>query len=665
MEKLVEQIFTHISQGRLDREVGLELLKAIKLESGKQPPGGPMAIIGMSAKLPQAGSTADFWDHIRDGKDCIAPFPEARKQDIEGLIPFTYMKDREIRFTEGGFLDDIDKFDYKFFQISPKEASLMDPAQRLFLQVAWNALEDAGYGGDTLAGSRTGLYVGYSGWPMYGQFVSHAEPDAFELSVLGNISAIITKRLPQLLNLRGPSMLIDSSCSSSLVALHLAMSAIRNGECEQAVVGGIRLLLMPVEGSITYGIESKQLRAKVFDDEADGTILSEGVTAILIKPLHLALRDRDPVYAVVKGGAVNQDGSSTGVTTPNVQAQEDVLVRAWRDAGIDPETISYIEAMGTATKVGDLIEADALHKAFGRFTDKKQFCAIGSLKTNIGHTDSNAGLAAVIKAALALEHKQLPPTLHFHKPNRSIPFERSPIYVNDRLNDWTVPENTPRRCGISSFGFSGTNCHIVLEEAPGEQNGSEAAGPHLFTLSVKSEEALKELLKSYIRYAYEGSDLSLADLCYTANMGRGHYSYRLAMIVGDMEDFQRKLALLHDFSIEEQRTDACYRFGYCSSAQSESARLAPKVNDAIQQLEHARHDRDEERIRSLYAELSSLYTTGAAIPWERLYAGQARRRVHLPVYPFDRHRCWMKVPSPPTPVQKLGHVLKEDIVFNF
>ena len=385
MEDITQIVFESIRSGKIDKKVAAEILKTLKLEGNGQSKDD-IAIIGLSSKLPSANDYETFWENLKAGKDCITEFPEERKKDIEGFLKYTYVGDREkVEYNQGGYIEDIDKFDYKFFGLSPKEASLMDPNQRVFLETAWNAIEDAGYGGDKIVGSRTGLYIGYSGWPMYGQFVSQIEPESLSLSIAGNMSAIIASRIPYLLNLRGPSMLIDTACSSSLVALHTACKAIKNGDCEQAIVGGIRIILTPIDGMIQYGIESKDYRAKAFDDNASGTSLSEGIIAIVVKPLKKAVADRDNIYAVIKGSAINQDGASIGITAPNVLAQEDVIVKAWKDANINPETLSYIEAHGTGTILGDPIEIDGLQKAFRRYTDKKQFCAIGSVKTNFGH----------------------------------------------------------------------------------------------------------------------------------------------------------------------------------------------------------------------------------------------------------------------------------------
>lgn len=297
----------------------------------------------------------------------------------------------------------------------------MDPRQRLFLESAWSTLEDAGYSGGQLSGTKTGIYVGLSsdGSNEYFKLIEQGDPSLIGLSTAGNIKSFIASRLAYILDLQGPSMIIDTACSSSLVALHVACQAIKNNECEAALVGGVNIKIFPKteeENKMGIGISSSDSKIRTFDDQADGTNSGEGVASILIKPLHKAIRDRDHIYAVIKGSAVNQDGSSVGITAPNMTAQENVIVEAWRQAHVDPRTITYWEAHGTGTKLGDPIEVHAIQRAFSRFTDRKQFCAIGSLKTNIGHLDSLAGLAGLMKAVMAIQYKKYRPACISNSP---------------------------------------------------------------------------------------------------------------------------------------------------------------------------------------------------------------------------------------------------------
>ncbi len=397
-----------------------------------------IAIIGIACKFPDANNPEEFWMNLSQGQDSIRPFPKSRRFDTDSFLQKIGMSEDQIQYNEGGYLDEIDRFDAPFFKMSPTEARLMDPNQRLFLEMAWKALEDAGYGGKKGKSKRTGVYVGFSSdfSIEYKRLVSELEPANTSLSIPGNIKSIIASRIAYLLDFRGPSMMVDTACSSVLTAVHLASRALRQGECEMALAGGVKISILPMKSEVGIGIKSSDYRAKTFDDRSDGTGFGEGVGVVVLKPLHRALKDKDHIYAVIKGSAVNQDGSSVGITAPNALAQADVVTRAWKDAGIDPETITYIEAHGTGTKLGDPIEIDGITKAFQDYTQKKQFCGISSVKTNIGHLDNAAGIAGLIKLILALQHKELPPTVHFERPNRRINFENSPVYLIDHLEKW-------------------------------------------------------------------------------------------------------------------------------------------------------------------------------------------------------------------------------------
>lgn len=513
-----------------------------------------IAIIGMAGIFPEADDVDEFWQNLSMGKDCIRKFPVSRRKDTDRYLVWKGMKEEQIGYSEWGFLDEIDKFDPLFFKISPKEANLMDPNQRLFLQVAWNCIEEAGYGGQKLKGSKTGVYVGYNTdfSDSYKSFISEVAPSMASLSIPGNINSIIASRISYILDLHGPSMMIDTACSSVLTAIHQACTDLRNGKCDKALVGGVKLSLLPLQGNEGIGIKSSDYRAKTFDHRSDGTGFGEGVGAIMLKPLSKALEDRDHIHAVIKGGAVNQDGASVGITAPNSLAQADLIEAAWKDAEVPPESITYIEAHGTGTQLGDPIEIDGITRAFQKYTTKKQFCGVGSIKSNIGHLDHAAGIAGIFKMILALKHKQIPPTLHFAIPNREISFEESPVYVVDRLIEWSS-DQYPLRCGISSFGLSGTNCHLILEEAPeGIDRANKGANSyHIFTISAKTENSLRSLLEKYRDILEEKESLNLADLCYTANTGRGHYSHRLAMIVKNEEDFREKIKKVAEFDFEQ------------------------------------------------------------------------------------------------------------------
>ncbi len=603
-----------------------------------------IAIIGIALKLPKANSIEDFWEVLKDGIDCVGDIPEGRRQDILDALRLNGIPQDRIDNSKAAFLDEIDKFDYNYFKLSPKESSLMDPNQRLFLQTAWEAMEDAGYGAGKLKGSRTGVYVGFSSDSEYRNLVSLTEQNYLSMALPGNVKPVVASRISYLMDFRGPSMIVDTACSSSLVAVHLAMKAIQNDECDIAIVGGAQLHLLPVRHA-EIGVEASDGRAKTFDDQSDGTGTGEGVIAMLIKPLWKAMKDHDRIYAVIEGSAVNQDGNSNGLTTPNVIAQEDVIIRAWEKAGISPETVTYIEAHGTGTKLGDPIEIEGIQRAFGRYTDRKQFCAIGAVKTNIGHLDNTAGIAGLLKAVLCLENKQLVPSLHFKKPNSRISFENSPVYVSSRLADW-VTDGNPRRCGVSAFGLSGTNCHIVLREAPEIEEIKETCEDslHVLTLSAKNQIVLKNLIDSYKKFLKNSENITLEDICFTANTRREHYSDRLAIIFKNKKDLELKLNKI-DLdkykSIEKQE-------GIYYNSQNDMQEESQECTNSERQMKSmdidSKIDEFVEKCKQNYQELEYIceeYIKGTEINWNRMYTEQKRRIVRLPTYPFEAKRCWI------------------------
>ncbi|PWK07931.1 type I polyketide synthase [Tumebacillus permanentifrigoris] len=579
-----------------------------------------IAVIGMALRVPMADSVEAFWHNIREGVGCTQSFPIERRRYADRFLDYIG-KSPERTYTPGGYLEGIERFDAKFFRMLPTEASLMSPDQRLFLECAWEALEDAGYGGPRAVGTRTGVYVGHVGdlaGYNYRQLIDELDVDPLmrPASVPGNLSGIVASRISYLLDLKGPAMLIDTACSSSLVAVHQACTAIRTGDCEMALAGGVRLNLIPLEQEhAKVGIDSSDGKTRAFDNRSDGTAMGEGVGCVLLKPLEQALQDGDPIYAVIKGSAVNQDGLSAGITFPNAQAQTDVLVRAWKDANIDPSTLSYVEAHGTGTKIGDPIELNGLTRAFARYTDRKQFVGIGSLKSNIGHTYQTAGVVGLIKAALALHHRELPPTLHVQEPNRQIKFVETPFYVNSRRRAWSAGE-TPRRCGVSSFGFSGTNAHVVLEEAPLREKAPERRVPQLLALSAMTPESLRRLAQRFVE-TLPASEATWEQVCYTAGLGRAHFSHRIAVVASDKAEAVSALI-----------------------AWLESGQLVPSTEEM--------------------QTVADAYMSGEQVEFQRVYARKRIDFVHLPTYPFDRVCCWVDVPETAQPARNEVAVTAEE-----
>ncbi|MEW9698044.1 SDR family NAD(P)-dependent oxidoreductase [Paenibacillus sp. SI8] len=616
----------------------------------------PLAIIGLSCRFGDSNDKDEFWDMLKEGKDQIRPFPDSRKQAIKDYLysqmPVEMVN--SLQFHQKSYLSDIDQFDPHLFALSPTEASLMDPNQRIFVETAWQAIEDAGYGGKKMLGTRTGVYVGYCNLALdtYLKFIEAIDPSLFTISVPGNIKSIIASRISYLLDLKGPALVLDTACSSSLTAVHIACQSLWNGECEMALAGGVKINLLPgfQNEDEDIGISSSDGRTRSFDDSSDGTGGGEGAAAILLKPYDQAIRDGDSIYAVIKGTATNQDGRSIGITAPNAAAQEDVLVQAWENAGIDPETLSYIEAHGTGTRLGDPVEIGGLEKAFRRYTDKRQFCALGSVKSNIGHLDGAAGMAGLIKVILALKQRQIPPSIHFQTPNRKINFIDSPIYLNDKLKDWTT-EGYPLRCGVSSFGLSGTNAHLVLEEAPpieGTTSSKELGRPlNMLTLSAKSKDGLLRLVQSYVDFLSTKRNAPLDSICYTANTGRGHYNYRLAIIAEDVDQFVMRLKeILVNGTDSADETwihygesklvlDIKTAKGEGELTEEQKRRLSSESVPILRRLVAVREVYD-------LTKLADLYTRGAEIDWEGMYEGTTIPKSHVPGYPFSRIPCWLE-----------------------
>lgn len=607
-----------------------------------------VAVIGMGIKFPNSNSADEYWNNICSKTDNITELPDIRKNDVAAAYRMDGKPVPEA-FTKGSYISHIDTFDYEYFGISHLEAKLMDLNQRLFLETAVQAIEDAGYGTEKISNSNTGIYIGYSDdfGIDYKKLVETAEPDICNLSVAGNVHSIIASRISYILNLRGPAMLIDSACSSALSAIHLAVQGLQNGDCEMALVGGSKLTLVPGVGndsSFSLPIGSSDLRCRAFDDDSDGTGFGEGVAAVLLKPLDKAVKDKDNIYAVIKGSAANQDGTgdSSGITVPNGKAQAEVLQKAWENAGIDPETIAYIETHGTGTKKGDLAEVDGFITAFKKYTDKKQFCAISSSKSSIGHLDHMAGMANFCKAVMALYKKKIPPTLHFKKPNHNIAFENSPVYVNDRVKDWKEG-NAPRRCGVSSFGISGTNCHVVLEEYRGRQQEEQTAGgQQVFMLSSKTERGLKMTLKKMLSFLCENDSINLTDLCYTAQCYRDHHACRIAFLVSSLEELTGKLLKAVKSDKLENLPDEGIFYGFLKVVSEKKQKGQDEIyeKDLRNSASKAEKLLMEGKNSSVLKQLCSLYVNLADINWKSLY-DKEYTKVHYPAYSFLPERCWV------------------------
>ncbi len=503
-----------------------------------------IAVIGIGCRFPQADGPDAFWELLRNGVDAISEVPPER-WTVDAYYDADAERPGRMRTRYGGFLGGVDRFDAAFFGISSHEAKRMDPQQRLLLEVAWEALEHAGIPPDRLAGQAVGVFLGICA-NEYARFQT-SDPALIDgYAGTGNALSVAANRLSYALDLRGPSLALDTACSSSLVALHQACLSLRTGECRTALAGGVNLTLTP-HWTIAFsqaGMMAADGRCKTFDAAADGYVRGEGCGLVVLKRLRDAQADGDRPLAVIRGSAVNQDGRSNGLTAPNRHAQEEVMSRALEQAGLPPAAIDYVEAHGTGTPLGDPIEVNALKAVLLAGRPPGRLCAVGSVKTNIGHLEAAAGIAGVIKTVLALHHEVIPPHLHLKRLNEQIELAGTPLYVPTRAVPWPRTA-VPRRAGVSSFGFGGTNAHVILEEAP-IVHVSPAARPertwHVLTLSAKSEPALGELARRYGELSF--SDSLLADVCYSANAGRARLPYRAAIAADSVDALRQGLRAL-------------------------------------------------------------------------------------------------------------------------
>ena len=519
-----------------------------KLEVNERRQKEPIAVIGIGCRFPGGVSTPEaYWELLCNGVDAIMEVPASR-WDIDAYYHPNPPLPGKMTTRWGGFIDGVDQFDPQFFGISPREAISMDPQQRLLLEVVWEALEHAGQPPDKLSESHTGVFIGLTSSDYY-----HLQLDAGRANfdphlASGSSQSIAAGRIAYVLGLQGPCMTLDTACSSSLVAVHLAVQSLRNGESHIALAGGANVILMP-EATITLSRANMMAadgRCKAFDARADGFVRSEGCGIIVLKRLSDAISHGDNILAIIKGMAINQDGRSNGLTAPNGPSQESVIKAALKDAGLDAFQIGYVETHGTGTSLGDPIEVQALGAVLTQGRAKDNELVIGSVKTNLGHLESAAGVAGLIKAILSVHHGLIPPHLHLQDRNPYIPWENIPITIPSELIRWPSDKGE-RFAGVSSFGFSGTNAHIIVGKAPLLEpiKSTKDRPQHLLALSAKNEGALDELIAKYASHDLT-ENASLADLCFTANSGRAHFNHRIAAIVDSPENLKADfIALSH------------------------------------------------------------------------------------------------------------------------
>ena len=619
-----------------------------------------VAVIGMAGKFPGADTLDEFWRNLRDGVNSVGEVPPSRWDVAKHFDPDPAAPGKSYS-KWGGFLRDIELFDPLFFGITPAEAECMDPQQRLFMQETWRALEDAGLAAEAVAKRKCGLFVGV----MDNDYLDLMDGTKPSHAMLGNSNSILAARMAYFLNLRGPAVTMDTACSSSLVAIHLACRSLLDGETDLMIAGGVCLYIGEKSyiGMSKGGMLARDGRCKTFDDRADGFVPGEGVGVVILKRLDRALADGDPIRGVIRASGINQDGKTNGITAPSAQSQRDLEIEVYAKAGINPETISYVEAHGTGTKLGDPVEISGLTEAFRRSTTRRGFCPIGSLKTNTGHTSAAAGVLGLIKVLLAMEHRQIPPSLHFETENEHLGLADTPFVVNTRLTEWRAAPGAPRRAALSSFGFSGTNAHAVIDEphaaarpreqdAPATQTHAVIDEPpaaraeewQLVPLSGQTTEALRarvsELHAWLGRAAEAGAEggavagVALADVALTLQIGRSHFRHRAAFLARSVAELRLRLAeaLAAPTRTREQALENVF-----GGIEAGGAVGAGGARDA-----EATRVAELSRLAAAYVAREDGLFTGLAGNG----SGSVARRIGgLPTYPFARERYWVPAPA--------------------
>ena len=586
----------------------------------------PIAVVGMDCRFPGGVANAEhYWDLLSQKTDAVNSRMQARWTEC-GAGQFNL----DPSLNRGALIDDPALFDAAFFGISPREATYIDPQQRLLLEVSWAALEDAGIAPDSTFSSRTGVYFGIAGGD-YAQLElatgGYAAINPHFAS--GSAHSVASGRVSYTLGLRGPSLSIDTACSSSLVAVHHACAGLRNGDCDLALAGGVNLILTP-ESSIAFsrsGMLSARGVLASFSSAADGFVRGEGCGVVVLKRLRDAEANGDRILGVIRGSAVNHDGPTSGLTVPSGQAQQLLLRAALASANLSPSAIGYVEAHGTGTRLGDPIEAEALGAVFAG--ERANPLAIGSVKTNLGHLEAAAGMAGLIKLLLALEHRQIPAQLHFDEPSPLIRWNELPLEVVTRQRAWE-PINGRRIGGVSAFGFSGTNAHVIVEEAPPRAaKPNTARDTEVLPVSAKTEAALTRMVTRYREYLESHPDLRWAEVCHTAAVGRTHFRYRVAIVAASLAE-----AIVSLRAYEQEESHPGLVRDAALNAWLKQAAAAPRELSA--------------------EELAQAYVAGAEIDWAAWNRDQIRERIRLPGYAFERARHWFRAASKPSKVHSSG-----------
>ena len=645
LAELTERLGRHIDEASLFRAESLDKFVA-SLEAAPHPrdgatathPAGAVAVIGMSGRFPGADDLDAFWHNLERGIDSVEPVPASRFAinawyDPDPAVPNrTYCRD-------GGFLKGVEDFDPRFFGITPAEARIMDPQQRLFLETAWLALEDAGLPDHDLDGASCAVFVGCG----QGDYAQRAAKRMSAQFGMGNVGSVLAARIAYHLNLRGPAVAVDTACSSSLVAVHLACQSLRAGECDTALAGGVALMTTPSMHLLTSHARmlSPDGRCKTFDASANGFVPAEGVGAVVLKLLDKAVADGDRIIGVIEASGINQDGRSNGLTAPSLAAQRELELAVWQRFDVAPESIGHVEAHGTGTSLGDPIEVQALADAFGKSTQRTGFCALSSVKSNIGHAVPAAGIAGLIKTLLLLRHRRFVPSLHLSTPNPQIDFARSPFFVPQSSLPWPMPERgIPRRGAVNSFGFSGTNAHVVVAEAPDvARQAPSGERPVLLLLSARTRASLTRAITNLADWIETHPECDIADVSYTLAVCRSQFRQRLAIIATTAKETISALRALS------------------TDGEAATTRTIADASALIRALKSARGEAER---RSCLEALAKAFQAGARITG--IYARGERSMLPLPPTSFERQRLWIDEVDNQEPPPAEWHIAADDLL---
>lgn len=633
-----------------------------KLDTLENAKHEPIAIVGMGCRLPGANNPQEFWQLLYNGKDAITNVPDERWQnELWG----------NLHHTQGGFVPHLKEFDPSFFRIAPREAASIDPQQRLLLEVCWEALENGAIPAEQIQGSQIGVFIGVAAIDYWHQLLSQQETEIDAYLTTGNTHSLASGRISHFFDFKGSSISLDTACSSSLVAVHLAIKSLRDRECDMALAGGVNRLISP-KVSLNFSrakMLSADSRCKTFDENADGFVRSEGSGIVVLKRLSDAIADKDNIRAILLGSATNQDGRTSSVTTPNSLSQQAVIKQALTNSRVEANQVGYLETHGTGTSLGDAIELEALSQIF----KNNEKIYLGAVKTNIGHLEAAAGIASLIKTVLALENQSIPANLHLDQPNSKVEWQDLPF----QLPQVSVPWATKSRiAGVSSFGFSGTNAHLVIQSADTvttpKKSKDKPRDSYLFTISARNQKALDQLANKYIDYLQVNPDILIEDVCFTVNLGRSHFNHRLAIQVNSIADLQIKLAQyanqLESSGLWQGKANTNQRVELAVNIESphqdlqeliESVVENPLVSGAIanvswqigtnhtiknpgqQILIETLTTSQKSNWEILVNGLGQLYISGVAINWQIFGELGGGKKICLPTYPFQRSIYWL------------------------